>query len=288
MKYLECTSCGKKAAWVTFWGNLVLTLFKGIIGFTVNSHALIADAIHSAADVIIAIVTVAAIHISGKGPDKEHPYGHGKVEFIAAAVVTAGLLVAVVFLFKEALNELKMGVITNPGFVAFFAAVLGAIASELMFKYNLCAGKELHSPALIANAWHNRYDVYTSIVVAVGTLGAILGLRFLDPIAAIVVGIVILKVAVNIFRDAYTGLMDTRVPLEEKKEIETLIAQIKEVKKIIVLKTRQMGQKAWVDLVIQVDPSKTVEQGYSIAEKVKEILLLKMESIGNVQVEVIS
>lgn len=288
MKYLKCVKCGDRAAWVTFWGNLALVLFKGYAGIVGGSHALIADALHSVADVVIALVTVIALAISGKAPDKDHPYGHGKVEFIAASVVTAGLLAAVVFLFMEALKELKSGLAVKPEIFTFFVAVIAIMASELMFRYNLCSSKELKSPALKANAWHNRYDVYTSIVVALGIIGAKAGLEFLDPAAAIFVGIIIIKIAIDIFLEAYRGLMDASISAEEKKEIEEILKQVKEVKKIKCLNARRMGQKLWVDLIIKVPPSVTVDKVYRITEKVREVLLLKMENIADVQVEVVS
>lgn len=288
MKYLECVKCGKKAAWVTFWGNLALTFFKGFVGIAGQSHALIADAMHSAADVVIAIVTVAALHISGKKPDKEHPYGHAKVEFIAASIVTLGLLLAVVFLFRKVLNDMRVGVTIIPEVSTFFAAIVSIIGSELMFRYNLCAGKELNSPALKANAWHNRYDVYTSIVVALGILGAKAGLRFLDPVAAILVGIVILKIAVDIFKDAYNGLMDTSIPSIDKTRIEEIVNQIKGIRKIVSLRTRRLGQNQWVDLAIELSASYTVDSGYKISEKVRETIILRLENIADVQVEIIS
>lgn len=284
MKYFKCIKCGKKSAWVTFWGNVGLVIFKGFAGVMGGSHALIADALHSAADVVIALITIIALAISGKVQDKNHPYGHGKIEFIAASVVTAGLLAAVGFLFMKALEDLKSGLMVKPEIFTFFVAVIAIIGSELMFRYNLCSAKELKSPALKANAWHNRYDVYTSIVVAVGILGAKAGLEFLDPVAAIFVGIVIIKIAVNIFKEAYKGLMDVSIPADDKKEIEKIVMQVKGVKEIKSIKARYIGQKLWVDLAIKVTSSLTVDKGYIITERVREFLLLKMENISGVQV----
>lgn len=287
MKFLECMKCGKKAAWVTFWGNFALVLFKGFAGIAGRSHALIADALHSAADVVIAMVTVITLAISGKAPDKDHPYGHGKVEFIAAAVVTAGLLAAVVFLFIRAFKELRAGVAVEPRIFTFFVAIISIIGNELMFRYNFCAAKELKSPALRANAWHNRYDVYTSIVVAVGILGAKAGLKFLDPVAAIFVGIIIIRIAIDIFREAYLGLMDVSIPDQEKKKIMEVVKQVKGINKVVSLKARCVGQKIWVDLAVEVSSMRTVDKGYRITEQIREFLFLKMENIAGVHVEII-
>lgn len=288
MKYLYCIKCGKKAAWVTFFGNFVLVLFKGFVGIAGGSHALIADALHSGADVFIALITIVTLTISGKEPDKDHPYGHGKIEFIAAAFVTAGLLLAVVFLFIAALKELKIGVTVKPELCTFFAAIISIIGNELMFRYNRCAAKELNSPALKANAWHNRYDVYTSVVVAVGILGAKAGLEFLDPAAAIFVGIIIIKIAIDIITEAFRGLMDASISEQKKKEIIKIARQVKGVRKIVSLKARRMGQKLWVDMVIRVSSASTVDKGYEIEEKVREYLVLKMENIEGVQIEVVT
>lgn len=286
MKYIDCIDCGKKSTWVTFWGNLGLMLFKGFVGLVGHSHALVADAIHSAVDVVIAIVTVIAIKISGKAPDKEHPYGHGKIEFIAASVVTAGLLVAVVFLFKAALNELRYGMNVHPRWITLLAAIASIIGSELMFRYNLCASKELNSPAIKANAWHNRYDVYTSLVVAVGIVGAKLGFRILDPIAAFCVGIVIIKIGLDIFMDAYKGLMDVNISAKDREKIAVLASKVKGVENVVSIKSRQMGQDLWIDLVIQVLSKTKIEKVDNIVEEIKESLILKDNKIGNVQVAV--
>lgn len=287
MKSLECIKCGTRVAWVTFWVNVVGTIFKAVIGYLGGSKALLADAFHSAADAIIGIVTVVSLKISGKSPDKIHPYGHGKVEFIAAAAVTFALFIAVIFLFKGALDTLRSGTVVKPHLVTLFAAIVAMITSEMLFRYNLCAGKNLNSPVLIANAWHNRYDVYTSMVVAVGIIGAKMGLHYLDPIAAICVGIIIVRVTVQILRDAYKGLMDTTLPEDEKEKISKIIKRANGNVNLVYLKTRRAGQKIWIDIGIRLDPKDTVSEGYDIIEAIRNMLFLKLENVGEVQVEVI-
>ncbi len=286
MKSLECVACGRRAAWVTVWVNFGGSIFKAVVGYLGGSRALIADAVHSAADAVIGIVTVVSLKISGESPDKAHPYGHGKVEFIAAAVVTVALLAAVVFLFKESLDTLRSGVVVRPRLVTLFAAIVSVITNEMLFRYNFCAGKNLNSPVLTANAWHNRYDAYTSMVVAVGIIGAKMGLHFLDPIAAICVGIIIVKVAAEILRDAYKGLMDTTLPEDEKEKIARIIKRADGNVSIAYLKTRRAGQKIWINLGIRLDPKDTVSRSYDIIESIRNMLFLKLENVGEVQVEV--
>jgi cation diffusion facilitator family transporter len=288
MKYLECADCGKRAAWVTLWGNAILVVLKFSVGIFGGSHALVADAIHSSADVVIALVTIVALAISGKGPDKDHPYGHGKIEFISASLVTVALLIAVVFLFKGAIHELKYGVATKPRVVTFVAAIVSIMVNELMFRVNQCAGKTLKSPALVANAWHNRYDAYTSIVVALGIFGALLGFKSFDPIAAMFVGIIIMKISFDIFHEAYTGLMDVALSQEEKESIRTLVNQVEGINKIAFLEGRRMGQKLWIDLSVVIPSTLSVHQGYNISSKIRELILLHLENIEDIQVETIT
>jgi cation diffusion facilitator family transporter len=288
MKYLECTDCGKRAAWVTLWGNALLVVLKFSVGILGGSRALVADAIHSSADVVIALVTIVALAISGKGPDKDHPYGHGKIEFISASLVTVALLIAVVFLFKGAIDELKYGVITKPRAVTFVAAIASILVNEIMFRLNRCAGKTLKSPALVANAWHNRYDAYTSIVVALGILGSLAGFKSFDPIAAMLVGIIILKISFDIFHEAYVGLMDAALSREEKESIRTIVNQVKGIKKIVFLEGRRMGQKLWIDLSVEISSALSVHQGYNLSSKIRELILLHLENIEDVQVETVA
>ncbi len=288
MKYLDCVKCGKKAAWVTVWANVAGMILKGVVGYYGGSKALIADSFHSGADAVIGLVTVGALKVSGEGPDKEHPYGHGKVEFIAAAVVTAALAVAVVFLFIEAIGALHAGLVVKPHVTTLVAVAIAIVTSEMLFRFNLCAGKNLSSPVLIANAWHNRYDVYTSLVVAVGILGSIFGLHYLDPLAAIGVGLVIIKVSYEILSEAYSGLMDTALPKKDRDNILRLAKQAGGDITVTYLKTRRAGQKIWIDMGVRLDPLLSVSEGYKIREEIREMLFLKMENVGEVQVEILA
>ncbi|MFC1522243.1 cation diffusion facilitator family transporter [Elusimicrobiota bacterium] len=288
MRSVECVNCGKKAAWVTLWVNIGGTILKAVVGVLGNSTALLADAFHSAADAVISVVTIVCLKISGESADKNHPYGHGKVEFIAAGIVTFGLLAAVFFLFREAFNVLHSGTATKPKLITLFAALIAIVTSEMLFRFNLCAGKNLKSPVLIANAWHNRYDVYTSIIVAVGIIGAKLGFHYLDPIAAILVGITIIRVVIEIFKESYDGLMDTSLPKEERERIINVIKEANGIVDIKYLKTRRTGQQIWIDLGIKVDPKYSVAQAHETREKIRNNLFLKLENVAQAQVELLS
>lgn len=286
MKYTQCVTCHQRVVWISLIGNTVLVILKISAGLIGNSNALVADGLHSSADVIIAIVTLVAIAISGKGHDKEHPYGHGKIESIAAALVTGGLLVAVVLLFNTAITDLKTGKIENPRLITFFVALISIITNEIMFHLNYCAGKERNSPALTANAWHNRYDSFTSVVVALGILGSFAGLKMFDPIAALFVGVVIVKISLSIFKDAYEALMDSAIDDEIKERIADSVKKMKEVNNIIKIEGRQIGQKMWIDMVIEIAADLTVTQCHEITERIQETLFYNFDSIEDVQIEV--
>ncbi|PCI35537.1 MAG: hypothetical protein COB53_10875 [Elusimicrobia bacterium] len=286
MKYLECAPCGQRAAWITFWVNVGGAIVKGTVGYFGNSKALVADAFHSSADAMVGLVTVISLKISGEGANKRYPYGHGKVEYIGAAGVTVALLAAVVFLVREAIYALHHGSTVTPHFATLLTVLIAIASSEMLFRLNLCTGKQLGSPVLIANAWHNRYDVYTSVVVLLGIIGAMLGFRNLDPLAAIGVGVVIIKVSYEILSEAWEGLMDKALPEEDREEIVEVVLRACAKAEIAHLRTRRVGQKNWIDLGIRLDPKTSVAQAYAARETIRNLVFLRVENVAEVQVEV--
>jgi cation diffusion facilitator family transporter len=265
--------------------TILLAVLKGFAGMVGGSHALIADGLHSAADVIISLAILASLRIGEKEPDRNHSYGYGKVEFIAGSIVTVVLMIALVFLFKDAVEEMNLTICIRPRVIALFAALVSIAVSALLFRLNSCAGRELKSPTHAANAVHNRYDMYISAVVLAGILGAMAGIKLSDPLAVIIVGVVMIKTFIEILTRGYAGLMDTSFPLDVKQEILDTVTEVNGVDKVLSIKARCLGQKFWIDLCVEVNASLTVSESYTISETIREAILFRVENIEDVQIE---
>jgi len=171
---------------MNFWANLGLCIVKLLGGILGGSQALIADAVHSLSDVIIAILVIVGLKVSSVPPDDDHHWGHGNIEFIVSAIIGTLLVCTAITITIVSLATIIRGDIYNPSILAVWAAAISVVANEIMFRHSLCVGLQMDSPAMIANAWENRSDVYSSLAVLVGVFGARMGFVVLDPIAAII------------------------------------------------------------------------------------------------------
>lgn len=214
---------------VTFIGsavNFLLLVFKFVAGIVGNSAAMIADAVHSLSDFITDIIVVLCVHLSGKPQDKEHDYGHGKYETMATVIVGAVLLLVGLGIMKNGAVSiwkfLHGEILPEPGILALIAALASIVLKELLFRYTAVEGKKLNSDAMIANAWHHRSDAFSSIGTAVGIGGAILlgdKWRVLDPVAAVIVSILIIQVSIKLIVPGLEELMEKSLPEKEEKNI---------------------------------------------------------------------
>jgi len=223
---IERTEKGLKVTYIGLLVNIVLTAFKFIAGILGQSTAMVADSIHSISDTASDIVVLLSFQYVRKPVDDSHNYGHGKIETLSTAIV--GLMLIVVALFivlsggEKLLKSLQGEIIPKPEFIALYAAIISIIVKESMYRYTVKVGKAINSSLIVANAWRHRSDAFSSIGTMVGIGGAIfLGekWRILDPIAAIFVSILIIKVAIEILRDSVKELIETSVDEEKKKEL---------------------------------------------------------------------
>ena len=273
---------GKKISYITISGNIFLAVLKIIIGTLVGSSALIADGFHSVSDVASTLAVLIAIYVSNKPPDAEHQYGHGQAESIAAKILGILLLLTGIALgyniFKQILNQ-NFGV---PGIYGLWAAVASIVIKEVMFRYTHKVGKETNNQALIADAWHHRSDAISSIAAAVGILGANMGFPILDPIAGVIVAVLIIRVGWNIIVDAINSLMVKAPPKEDSQEISSIVKKIEGVKELKELKAHYSGVDLYVDLRIVVDADLTVREGHEISVSVRDRLLDECEQVKEV------
>ncbi|MDE6687856.1 MAG: cation diffusion facilitator family transporter [Lachnospiraceae bacterium] len=256
---------------VTMIGNIVLCAFKLFAGIVGKSGAMLSDAIHSLSDVVITFVAFWGAKMSRRGADKEHPYGHERLECIASLILGVILLVTGLGIGKVGLQIIFSGnyeKLMIPGVIALAAAVISIVVKEAMYWYTMHYAKILNSAAFMADAWHHRSDVFASIGSLIGIGGAMLGFPVLDAVAGVVICLFILRVAFDILLDAVKKMLDTSCGEEYEKKLSEYVLTQNGVVGIDMLRTRMFGNKVYVDLEISVDADKTFREAHTIAEKV--------------------
>jgi cation diffusion facilitator family transporter len=280
----KCIRCSKVVPWVCLFGNTTLACFKIFVGIVSGSKGLVADGMHSASDVIATIMVLVSLGVAGREDDKTHPWGHGKVEFAGALIVYTILLALSIYLFQDALRAIIGGKLKPPHLVSFVAAVISVIANFILSGYGFCAGRQQNSPAMIANANENRADMFSSIAVVIGIIGANMGFVFLDALAAVGVSLIIFKTALTLGLQAFRNLLDISLPSRKNRLLENTVLQYKEVKGINFLKTRRVGQSVWVDMEILIDSRKTIKEAYAVTREVRLALMRRFEHIKEVAI----
>lgn len=269
--------------------NLLLSLLKLLAGLIASSGAMISDAVHSASDVLSTFVVIIGVRIAGKKPDKEHPYGHERMECVASiilAVVLAITGIGIGFSGIEKIASPDKFEIAVPGILALTAAVVSIIVKELMFQYTRIAAKKINSGALMADAWHHRSDALSSIGSFAGILGARMGFPVLDPLASVIICVFILKAAFDIFRDAVDKMVDKSCPDDTVEMMRKVILDNKEVLAIDELKTRLFGSKIYVEVEILMDSSKTLVEAHNTAEEVHDSIEANFPMVKHCMVHV--
>ena len=256
----------KRSTLVSVVVNIGLTISQVFAGIVSGSQGLIADGIHSLADLVADFVVLFANHHSGKDADDDHHYRHQRYETAASLFLGVSLLaVGVGMLFKageKIVDPMPSGQIQ---IMALYVALGSLIAKELLFRYMLSVAERVRSSMLVANAWHARSDAASSLVVAVGIVGALFGYPILDSVGALVVGLMVAKTGWEFSWDALHDLMDRAVSNEEHQRIEEIIRSTQGVKGFHDLRTRKMGDMILVDVHIEVDANSTVQAGHDIA-----------------------
>ena len=270
----ERAKVAKSSTMVSVWVNVVLSILQIVVGFFAKSQALIADGIHSLSDLLSDFVVLIANHHSQKEADEDHPYGHQRFE-TAASLFLGGILLTVgagmILTSVEKIMDPES--IPDVAPVALGIAVLTLFAKEGLFRYMLSAAKRVKSSMLVANAWHARSDAASSLVVAIGILGHLLGYKILDPIAALIVGLMIARMGWRFGSEAFNDLMDRGVDEQELQEITHTLNTTPGVLGVHDIRTRKMGDMVLVDAHIEVDRTLTVEQGHDIAVAAREAVM---------------
>ncbi|MBF0171285.1 MAG: magnetosome biogenesis CDF transporter MamM [Nitrospinae bacterium] len=276
-----------KAGMVSIFANLILALFKFVVGILSGSKAIMADSLYSFKDFFISLVVFVGIGISGKPPDENHPYGHGKIDFVAIFLISLAILVGTIFLFVHSVKDLVMayhGNFNPPRFIAFWAALISVIANYRIYIYLHCVGTKKGSPAILANATHNHSDAISSIMVAVGVLGTKFGLVFLDPIVAVIETIDLIRLNITMLKDSINGMMDSSVSNKVIEQIQSIVVLVPGVQKVAKVIGRQVGKGIWVDIAIRVNHDLPYETGYTIGKQVEASLKNRINDIVGINV----
>jgi len=266
--------------------NFVLAVFKIIIGTIGHSHALIVDGIHSFSDLLSDALVVFAAKKGNEEPDEDHPYGHARIETAFAAVL-GGILIAVgIGIVIDALEKLTSGNIVTPESMTIWVALLSVLSKEILYRYTLIYANRLNSPILKANAWHHRSDAISSIVVLVGIAGSMSGVPYLDAAAAVIVSMMIAKIGWSIAKESIEQLVDKGLDPEQVKSITQHISEIPGVSQMHMLRSRQMGADALLDVHIEVAPQLSVSEGHRISDEVSKELTEEFPDIAQVLVHI--
>ncbi|MCI7338018.1 MAG: cation diffusion facilitator family transporter [Bacteroidales bacterium] len=268
-----------KVTWIGFFVNVLLSVGKLIAGFVGRSGAMIADGVHSVSDFATDIVVLLFVRISAKPKDEDHDYGHGKYETLATVVIGVALAAVAIGILVDSAERIAQVLrgesIARPGIVALVAAAVSIVAKEALYWYTMLTAKRVDSPALKANAWHHRSDAFSSIGTLIGIGGAYFlseQWRVLDPIAAIVVGALIIKVAYDLVMPGLNELLERSLPKEQEDEIVALVLADKRLSDVHNLKTRRIGAGIAVELHVRVQGDMTVNESHAITRNIEQLL----------------
>lgn len=277
-----------KVSIISIIANVVLAAFKLVAGILAHSSAMLSDAIHSASDVFSTFVVMIGIKIASKEPDEEHPYGHERMECVAAIILATILCITGLGIGKNALKFItgNSSEVSVPGMLALIAAIVSIIVKEAMFWYTRHYAKKIDSGALMADAWHHRSDALSSIGAFIGIIFARMGYVMMDSIACLVICVFIVKAAYDIFKDAIDKMVDKSCSLEVEAEIRTIVMSVDGVKGIDSLSTRLFGNKMYVDIEIRADGEKTLNETHEIAEAVHDSIEAQFEKVKHIMVHV--
>ena len=277
-----------KVSIISIIANVVLAAFKLVAGVFAHSGAMISDAIHSASDVFSTFVVMIGIKIASKEPDEEHPYGHERMECVAAIILATILCITGLGIGKNALSNItgNSGEMAVPGVLALIAAIVSIIVKEAMFWYTRHYAKKIDSGALMADAWHHRSDALSSIGAFIGIIFARMGYVMMDSIACLVICVFIVKAAYDIFKDAVDKMVDKSCSIEVEDEIRAIVMAEDGVRGIDSLSTRLFGNKMYVDLEIRADGEKTLNETHEIAEAVHDSIEARFEKVKHIMVHV--
>jgi len=271
---------------IGFWANAFLMVMKLAAGYWGHSDAVFADGIESGCDFVAIFATLYALKVGRKPFDERHPYGHGRVESLAAMLVALLIAGTGLWIMWSAVQTIIAQRFFHPQPMAVAAALITIIIKELLYRFSIRTGRSLESPALLAVAADHRKDAITSIATLAGVSGAALGLGILDPLAAALTSIFILHIGWQTFSGAAHDLMDGTAPESFNQQIINLAESVNQVEHVHEIRTRRSGQYYIIDLKLEMDPSMTVKQAHDVVTEVKKLIFQRIQNVGDVMIHV--
>ena len=267
----DTTGLAMRVSRAAIFINLLLSAGKLLAGLLAQSGAMVSDAAHSASDVFSTVIVIIGMRAAAKASDQEHPYGHERMECVAAIVLAVVLLVTGLFIGRAGLLKIfshDAQALPVPGLPALAAALISILVKEGMYWYTRAAAKTVNSPALMADAWHHRSDALSSVGALAGIAGARLGLPVLDPLASLVICLMIMKAAYDIFRDAVSKMVDQSADAETEERIRACALAHKDVQGVDLIMSRRFGSRIYIEMEISMDGRMTLLQSHAVAEQV--------------------
>lgn len=286
MRYAECARCARGIGWIGLVTNAVLMVMKAFVGLVSGSQAMVADAMYSAKDVVTSLVVIVGMTVSEKPLDREHPYGHGKIEFVLSLFISVLFLVVTGYLFVHAIGTL-LDTETHraPHLIALWAALISVAANVGMYFYSRCVAIETNSPMVRTLSKHHHADATASGAVALGIIGShYLDMPWIDTMVALFETVHLMYLGGDVFKDAYRGLMDRSLDEKLGAKVESAVASTEGVLEVKRIRTRYVGQEIFAEIIIGVDSENAVNEAYRITEQVKENIIKKIPHIGSLQV----
>ncbi|HPR62809.1 MAG TPA: cation diffusion facilitator family transporter [Thermoanaerobaculia bacterium] len=266
--------------------NLVLTGIKFLAGIAGGSSVLVVDAIHSLSDLATDIVAFAGRRWALLPQDRDHPYGHGRIETLAALIMGLFLIGLAVYFAVDSVQKFLHPRAELPGYITLAAALISIISKEVLYRSTVRVGKEMHSGLIIANAWHHRSDALSSVVAFLGILFARLGTPAMDPLAALIVVLMVGHAGFAIFLDAFRNLADTMVEEALQEQIRASLSRVAGVRDFHDFRARRVGSEVWVDVHLQVPSEISVSEGHYIAERARRMVLQDIPEVREVLVHI--
>lgn len=270
-------------------GNIILSAFKLFAGIVGNSGAMVSDAVHSLSDVFATFIAFLGVRISKKAADKDHPYGHDRMECVASLILGLILLFTGLGIGKVGLDHIlsdSYNTLAVPSTIALVAAVISIVTKEAMYWYTRHYARILNSPAFMADAWHHRSDAFSSVGSLIGIGGAMLGYPILDSVASVVICLFILKVAYDILKDALVKMLDTSCGDTYEEKLSDYVASQKDVLRVDLLHTRMFGSKVYIDLEIAVNGDQSLREAHAIADQVHNSVEQNFPDVKHIMIHV--
>jgi cation diffusion facilitator family transporter len=276
----------RKISVIGIFGNLFLSAIKFALGFFGNSHAVIADAVHSLSDMATDFAVLFGVKFWSAPADEDHPYGHHRIETLITLIIGILLVSVSTGLLYTAIKTVRISDLKQPTWFAILGPLISLVVKECLYRYTYRTGRRVRSTAVIANAWHHRTDALSSIPALIAVVLAVLypQLVFIDRVGALIISLLILKISWDIINPALAELMDKGASARDRKKIETIALSADGVKSVHAIRTRKAGAGLLVDMHIQVDGAMSVHDGHRISTIVKHRLLQKGPRVTDVVV----